>query len=143
MKRWLISTVLLVMAAVLLAACSAGGTQNGSEASGITLPAPADSPDGMPARPGSGLTHDPSVNLDDLHEVSGVVREVNGDLVLIELSGDGGNSCSGSAKIRRGAKALARTSVGNTIRCTVKPEPTFAPPSQGEVKEVLFNEAAK
>jgi hypothetical protein len=31
--------------------------------------------------------------------------------------------------------------VGNRISCTVKPEPTFAPPSQGEVYEVYENYA--
>jgi hypothetical protein len=144
MKRRLISAVLLAMAAVLLAACSAGGAGSGSEASGITLPAPADSPAGMPARPGSGVSGDPSVNLDDRQEVSGVVKEVNGDLVLIGLAGDGGDFMLRFSENSTWCEGVSQDiTVGNTIRCTVKPEPTSAPPSQGEVKEVLLNEVAK
>jgi hypothetical protein len=98
----------------------------------------------MPARPGSGLTHDPSVNLDDLQEVSGVVREVNGDLVLIELSGDGGEFMLRFSENSTWCEDVSTDiNVGNTVTCIVKLEETFAPPAQGEVMEVLSNEAAK
>ena len=129
--------VAVILAAVLLAACSAAGNEGGAGTS------PADSPSGVAARPGSDATGDPSVNLEDRQEVSGVVKEVNGDLVLIELSDGSGEFMLRFSENSAWAKDVSRDiAADNTVTCIVKLEPTFAPPSQGEVLEVLSNEAA-
>ena len=114
MKKWLIASALLMMA-VLLAACSAAGSADST---------------------------DPSANPDDLQEVSGIVKEVKDDLVLISLT-DGGEYMlrfSENTTWREGADTLV--AAGNKVTCLVKPEPTFTTPSQGEVIEVLVNEPA-
>lgn len=142
MKRLLIAAIVWALAMVLLTACSAGAGSS-TDASGIILPAPADSPAGVPARPDSGVSGDASVNLEDRQEVMGVVKEVNGDLVLISLTQDGGDYMLRFTEDTRWAEGVeTELCVGNTVTCVVLPEETFAPPVQGEVIEVLSNEKA-
>lgn len=96
---------------------------------------------GVPARPGSGVTGDQSGNLGDLQEVSGVVRDLKPGLILIALDNNGGDfmlRMSDNTKWDAGVKSKV-VKVGNTMTCRVKPEPTLAPPSQGEVYLVLKN----
>ena len=52
MKRVLISVILWASAMILLTACAMGTNGDGVDASGVAQP--ADSPVGLPARPGSG-----------------------------------------------------------------------------------------
>jgi hypothetical protein len=146
-KMFMIAAVILVVLAT--ASCAANindgiitldPIENGEY---VILPAPADDPVGMPARPGSGVTGDPSANLPDFVEVSGTVKEVNPDLVLITCN-DGSDFMlrfSENSKFVEGVNQ--EINVGNSISCTVKLEPTFTTPSQGEVFEVLVNIAAK
>jgi hypothetical protein len=101
------------------------------------------SPATMPARPGSGVTGDPSGNLQDAKEVSGTVKEVNDGLVLITLA-DGSDFMLRFSENSVFASGVEKQiNVGNSITCTVKPEPTFTTPSQGEVLEVTENTAKK
>ncbi len=107
----------------------------------VTLPAPVETPDGMPARPGSGATGDPSVNLPDLIDVSGTVKEVNEGLVLITCE-DGSGFMLRFSENSKFAEGVSREiNVGNTISCSVRLEPTFTTPPQGEVFKVFENTA--
>jgi hypothetical protein len=121
---------------------------NGTEpATGITQPAPDIVTIGpntgatsMPARPGSGVTGDPSGNLGDLQEVSGVVIDLRSGLILIALDHNGEFMLRMSDNTQWDAGATSKVvKVGNSMTCRVKPEPTLAPPSQGEVYRVLKN----
>lgn len=96
----------------------------------------------VPVSPGSGVSADTSDIINNLTEVSGKVKKVNGDLVLITLSDNGSDFMlrfSENTKWDDGVSKDIRT--GNMITCMVKPEETFAPPSQGEVYEVISNES--
>jgi hypothetical protein len=98
-------------------------------------------PGSVPARPGRDVTSDPSANLPDLVEVNGTVKEVKDGLILISLTDGGGDFMlrfSDHSKFAEGVNTEIKT--GNTVKCLVKPEPTFAPPAQGEVYEVLANQ---
>jgi len=140
MKRAFIPVGLWVVAMLLLTACAMGTNAPGADASGIVQP--ADSPSGVPARPGSGMTNDPSVNLEDRQEVTGIVKTVNGELVLIDLAQDGGEYMLRFTEDTRWAEGVEpNICTGNTVTCIVLPEETFAPPAQGEVLEVLSNTA--
>ncbi len=105
--------------------------------------ADASAPDGVPARPGSGATSDPSAHLNDLVEACGTVKQVNGQLVLIEPAGGGEFMLRFSENTRWEDGVSQTIEVGNTITCQVKPEPTLTTPSQGEVFLVTGNEKAK
>jgi hypothetical protein len=112
----------------------------GTECSPSTLP-DSEAPNSVPARPGTDVTSDPSANLPDLVEVNGTVKEVKQGLVLITLADGGGDFMlrfSEHSKFAEGVGTELKT--GSTVRCLVKPEPTFAPPAQGEVYEVLSNQ---
>jgi hypothetical protein len=98
-------------------------------------------PGSVPARPGRDVTSDPSANLPDLVEVNGTVKEVKEGLILISLADEGGDFMlrfSEHSKFAEGVNTEIKA--GNTVQCLVKLEPTFAPPSQGEVYEVLANQ---
>ncbi len=131
-KIFLIMALLLL---ILTAACTA----NGGRAADTSGP-DGTSPAGMPARPGSGVTGDPSAHLDELMEVSGTVLEVNDDLVLMTLE-DGSEYMlrfSESSQWDDGVSKEILTD--NVVTCLVKPEPTLTTPSQGEVIEVISNQ---
>lgn len=145
MKKILLILLPLVVLAMTLMACAA---DNGTASQAVTTdmtsatPTPMASeepaPNGVPARPGSGATGDPSANLADLIEVSGVVKEVKEGLVLI--SQDGGDFMLRFSENSKWADGVdTKINTGNTITCLVKPEPTFTTPSQGEVFKVLKN----
>lgn len=77
----------------------------------------------------------------ELTEVSGTVKEVKDGLVLLSLADNGGDFMlrfSENSTFAQGVDTEFKP--GNTVKCTVKPEPTFAPPAQGEVYEVFFNQ---
>ena len=77
-------------------------------------------------------------------KVSGVVKKINGALVLIASAQDGGEfMLRFSENSKWDAGVDTQISIGNTITCMVKLEPTFTTPSQGEVFEVLSNSSAK
>ncbi len=100
-------------------------------------------PNVMPARPGSGATSDPSAHLNDLVGTCGTVKQVNGQLVLIEPAGGGEFMLRFSERTRWDEGVNQTIEVGNTITCQVKPEPTLTTPAQGEVFLVTGNEKAK
>lgn len=140
MKRWMVSIVLCLAVITLFAACSKG-TNEGSEGSANTLPAPMDTAAGVPARPNSDVSGDGSVNLDELMEVSGTVKEINSNMALISLTENGEDyMLRFSEKTTWRENVNTNITAGNILKCNVKPEPTFTTPSQGEVIEVLSNE---
>lgn len=84
---------------------------------------------------------EPPELLPEFMEVTGTVKEVKEGLILISLTDDGGDFMlrfSENSKYTEGIDP--EIEVGNSVKCLVKPEPTFAPPAQGEVFEVLFNQ---
>ncbi len=150
MKKKMILLTVVILAVLAAASCASKGDdtitldpmENGGN---VLLPAvdgPAvGGPADMPARPGSDVTGDPSVNLPELVDVSGTVKEVNEGLVLITC-GDGGDFMLRFSENSKFAEGVSQEiKVGNKVSCTVKLEPTFAPPSQGEVFEVMENTA--
>lgn len=141
-KLFFIAVVLIV--ALAASACVANINENiispepTQNTNNILLPA-TDSPIGVPARPGSGVSGDPSANLPDLVDVSGIVKEVRQDLVLITCD-DGGDFMLRFSEHSTWAEGVNKEiKVGNRISCSVKLEPTFTTPSQGEVYEVFEN----
>jgi len=150
MKKKMILFTVVILAVLAAASCGAKGDdtitldpmENGGN---VILPAvdgPAvGGPAQMPARPGSGVTGDPSTNLPDLVDISGTVKDINDGLVLITCD-DGSDFMlrfSDNSKFTEGVSQ--ELNVGNKISCSVKLEPTLAPPSQGEVFEVVENTA--
>ena len=104
--------------------------------------APDASPALMPARPGSDATGDPSGDLGDLTEVSGTVKTAQDGLVLIALTDEGGDYMLRLSDNTRWDEGVDKTfAAGNTVSCMVKPEPTLTTPPQGEVLEVIANDA--
>jgi hypothetical protein len=149
MKRLSLLLAVLLTVFIVLTACAAEKphdsmiTLDPKESAIVFDPEAAQSPATMPARPGSDVTEDPSANLPDLVEVSGIIKEDNQGLVLITLS-DGSDFMLRFSENSKWAQGVSKEmKPGNTITCTVKPEPTFTTPSQGEVFEVTANEAAK
>jgi hypothetical protein len=95
----------------------------------------------MPAKPGLDVTYDPSANLPV--DITGIVKEIREGLVLVEIPDNGGDFMlrfSENTKWDTGVNT--EIIVGNSIVCLVKPEPTVTTPSQGEVMQVLNNDAA-
>lgn len=136
MKKAFISILLIVLIVSAFTACA---TASPAAASTVTVSPAASSPAGVPARPGSGATGDPSANLGDLVEVSGAVKQVREGLVLI-TTGEGAEFMlrfSENSKWSDGVSQDIRE--GNAITCQVKPEPTFTTPAQGEVFLVIQN----
>lgn len=134
-----VAFMLLIL--LVIAVCAACATASPGTATPGTLPPAVSSPAGMPARPGSNATGDPSANLGELVEVSGTVKRAQEGLVLITTS-EGGEFMlrfSENSKWSDGVSQDIRE--GNTITCRVKPEPTFTMPSQGEVFLVIQNAA--
>lgn len=77
----------------------------------------------------------------DLQEVTGTVKEIKEGLVLITLSENAGDFMLRFSEKTQWAKGVnTELMTGNVMTCRVKPEPTFAPPSQGEVILVLKND---
>lgn len=147
MRKKILIFVVVIIAVLAAASCAAKGDdvvtldpmENGGN---VILPAPVETPANVPARPGSGVTGDPSANLPDLVDVSGTVKEVNEDLVLITC-GDGSDFMLRFSENSKFAEGVSQEiNVGNNISCSVKSEPTFTTPSQGEVIEVFENIAA-
>lgn len=115
---------------------------NGSEP--VILPAPdvvtsvpnTNGPAGVDTPVSPGAT-DPTANL---QEVTGVVKDLKSGLILISLVNNGGDFMLRISENTKWAEGVDKTvKVGNCMTCRVKPEPTFAPPSQGEVYLVLKN----
>ncbi len=162
LKQIFVSGLLIVLALVF-AACAVAGlpapiqtgpgdTEAVEEASPTDRAEPtavetakpeATAPNGMPARPDSGATSDPSAHLNDLVDTSGTVKQVNGQLVLIEPAGGGEFMLRFSENTRWDEGVSQTVEVGNKITCQVKPEPTLTTPSQGEVFFVTANEKVK
>jgi hypothetical protein len=137
MKKILLIPMLII--AFLLSACV---TQPAVSTPPSTEPSAGQTEAGVSARPGSGITGDESDNLQDLIEARGTVKEVNGDLVLITLSDNGNDFMLRFSENSKYDEGISKDiKAGNKIKCMVKPEETFAPPSQGEVYEVIANEA--
>ena len=135
MKKLFVFMGILLL--ILAAACTANSVH--------PTQSPAADPDtsnpvGMPARPGSGVTGDPSAYLDELVEVSGTVQEVNDGLVLILLVDGSEYMLRFSDKSHWDDGVDTKILTGNKITCMVKPEPTLTTPSQGEVIEVISND---
>lgn len=148
LKNRFFVVALLLTVLFLLTACVVQKPVNsdippGADEAGAAASADVQDAVNMPALPGSDVTGDPSANLKDLVSVSGVVKEISEGLVLITCA-DGSDFMLRFSENSVWAEGVTKEiSVGNTISCTVKPEPTFAPPSQGEVFEVTKNSAAK
>jgi hypothetical protein len=135
--RKLLLFLLLLMIMSVLAACTSetGGTPDTS------MPAGTSAPSAMPARPGSGVTGDPSASLVDLVEVKGTVKETKPGLILIELINGGGEFMLRLSENTIWDAGVSKDILaGNIMICQVKPEPTFTTPSQGEVYRVMENE---
>jgi hypothetical protein len=81
----------------------------------------------------------PSENVADLVEVSGSVKEVKEGLVLITTQDQGEFMLRFSENSKWADGVDTKIETGNKITCLVKLEPTFAPPSQGEVFKVVSN----
>lgn len=77
-----------------------------------------------------------------LVEMSGTVKEVNDGLVLIETADSGEFMLRFSENSKWDEGINKEIAAGNTVRCLVKPEPTFTTPSQGEVIKMTANEPA-
>lgn len=87
--------------------------------------------------PVSSASMDPSTNL---QEVTGVVKDLKSGLILIALTNNGGDFMLRISDNTKWAEGVDKTvKLGNYMTCRVKPEPTFAPPSQGEVYLVMKN----
>jgi len=140
MKRFILFAITVTMM-VSLASCTVKGA-GGPAATASPEVTASQSPASVPARPGSGVTGDPSGNLEDLQEVTGTVQEVRDGLVLIDLADNGGEFMLRFSENTHWDDGVSQEiQVGGTVTCLIKPEPTFAAPSQGEVMEVMVNEA--
>ncbi len=140
MRKLLILMLALVITLFMAVSCDVAG-ENGTETTSVAESESGDAPSSMPARPGSDVTGDPSANLPV--EVMGIVKEINDALVLIEIPDNGGDFMlrfSENTKWDTGVNT--EIVIGNSIVCLVKPEPTVTTPSQGEVIQVLNNDAA-
>ncbi len=136
MKKIFIFILLIAMTITVCAACATASPAVSSP--GTASPA-ASSPAGMPARPGSGATGDPSANLGELVEVSGTVKQIQEGLVLITTNEGGEFMLRFNERAEWGIGVSREIKEGNAITCRVKPEPTFTTPSQGEVFLVIQN----
>lgn len=140
MKKTAFLIAMLAILMAMLSACATTGQPQAATANALT-PSASDSaaPSGVQARPGSGVTGDPSGNLQDLVEVKGTAKEVKEGLVLITLE-DKSDFMLRFSENTQWADGVDKTiKQGNTVDCLVKPEPTFTTPSQGEVFRVLEN----
>lgn len=135
-KRMVVAFILVLI--VLLGACADKAVIEITAAPSSA----SQGPNSMPARPGSGVTGDPSAILKDLTNVSGTVKEIKQDLVLITLKDGGGDFMLRFTDKTIWDEGVSKDiKVGNNMECLVKLEPTFAPPSQGEVYEIISNTA--
>lgn len=156
MRKWLLTILPLALLIFASAACMAvgSGSDSGSTAypaaatvmpSATPQPSAAEStaPAASPTKPAMGNLESPPAKA-ALVKVSGVVKKINGALVLIASAQDGGEfMLRFSENSKWDAGVDTQISIGNTITCMVKLEPTFTTPSQGEVFEVLSNSSAK
>lgn len=120
----------LILLMILLAACA---TQ-------VIPPATSSATNtDLPAASSPAVTGTPEATMPNLVEVSGVVKKIDGDLVLIATqdAGDFVLDFSGNSKWADGVST--KIEIGNTMTCRVKPEPTFTTPDRGEVYLVLSN----
>jgi hypothetical protein len=135
----------IVSTILLFSACAAGAPQEASAtaaASAIPTETPAPATPLETATPGvskTGVGGGLKSQAPDLVEVSGVVKKVNGALVLIAPQGGGEFMLRFSENSKWADGVNAQIDTGNTIICRVKLEPTFTTPSQGEVILVLSN----
>lgn len=139
MSKLLILMLALVLTMFMAVSCDTAG-EKGTETT-VTESESGDAPSSMPARPGSDITGDPSANLPV--EIMGVVKEIKDSLVLIEIPDNGGDFMlrfSENTKWDTGINT--EIVVGNSLVCLVKLEPTVTTPSQGEVIQVLSNDAS-
>jgi hypothetical protein len=146
MKRAYILSAVFLSIVFLFAACAQKSdnaiTPVQSETASASGTAGGQDAVNMPARPGSGVTGDASANVPQLVDVSGTVKEVNGDLMLITCE-DGSDFMLRFGEHTEWAQGVSKDiNAGDFIACTVKPEPTFTTPAQGEVYEVTQHAAA-
>lgn len=144
MKKNIALYILVILELALFCACApaedASVLPAGTESQQATAAPDETVPAGVPARPGSGKTGDPSAYLNDLVEKSGTVKTINDGLVLIDLADNGGEFMLRFSENSKWADGVdQKIEAGNTITCLVKPEPTLTTPSQGEVYEVTAN----
>jgi hypothetical protein len=128
MKRKFFMMLALTIIMVLSSACSTGN--------------PGGKLTGIPAGTDFTATGSPSATHPDLQEVTGVVKEIKQDLILLSLAENGEDFRLRFSENSKWGEGIGKEILmGNTLDCLVKLEPTFTTPSQGEVYEVISNTA--